>query len=86
MIRINKEDKDNFQIHTQMYETLYKTLMTPEMIKIRKANMERRIVLYNLNKSIIKMQERTIDHENQYIKYLKELEKENIKYSQEKIY
>jgi hypothetical protein len=70
-------------IHTIMYEKLYKTRMNTEMIKIRKKNMEKRILLYHLNKSLII--ERIKEEEMDFTEYLKELNKENIKYCQKKI-
>ncbi len=76
-----KADNNN-QFHTKMYENLCKTLFTPEMILHRQNNLERRIKLYYLKKNL---QKQKVDHETQYIEYLKELDKENIKYSQEKL-
>ena len=75
IMRVNNK----IQFHTKMYETLYKQLMTPRMIKIRKELMEQRILLYNLtNEQIIK--------DKEFIEYMNNLDKENYKYCQEKIY
>ncbi len=79
---MNRNNKQSI-IHTKMYETLYKTLMTPHMIKIRKENMKKRLILYELNKSRLIQQIKV--EEMDFVEYLKELEKENMKYCQEKI-
>ena len=84
MDSINISDNHTQSVnHTLMYETLCNVLMTPEMIKIRKKNMEKRIMFNSINKSILiqKIKEDNMD----FIDYLKELNKENIKYCIKKI-
>jgi hypothetical protein len=71
--------------HTKMFETLYKILMTPEMIKIRKKKMKQSIILYNLQKSLLLLKKENEIDKIDFVEYLKELDKENIKYCQEKI-
>ena len=68
--------------HTKMYETLYKTLMTPEMIKIRKKNIKQSIILYNLQKSLLLQKKQKTDEIDQidFIEFLKNLDKENMCY------
>ncbi len=77
-VYIMKYNQKN-QFHSKMYETLYKYLMTPRMIEIRKANMLKRIEIFN-NQKIELLNVDRENYETEFIEYMKELEKENMQY------
>ncbi len=86
----NIEIDPKHQFHTNMFNTLYKHLMTPKMIELRKNIMIQRIILYNnqrLENLNLNKQKEQFDYYNDinFIEYMKELEKENFKYCIEKI-